>query len=85
MNYEKSRVTRNYNVSKEVRQVVYAPGTVQRMTIAVAINKILTTKERDEIRNLIVSASGADLNRGDMITLTGMQFAEEEEGSSTAK
>lgn len=82
-NYEKIRTSKNYNVSKEVSQVVYAPGKVQRMTIAVALNKILTTKEKEEIKSLVISASGADETRGDIITITGMQFAvnPEEQGN----
>lgn len=74
-NYQKSRTSRDYKVSKEIKQVVYAPGRVERMTIAVAINKILTSKEKEEIKNLVLSASGADPARGDMVTVTGMQFA----------
>lgn len=74
-NYEKSKSIKSFNVSKEVKQVVYAPGTLQRMTVAVAVNKILTNKEKEELRNLILSASGADITRGDIITVTGMQFA----------
>ena len=77
MNYEKIKTTKNFNVSKEIKQVVYAPGTVEKLTIAVALNKILTTKEKDEIRNLVISASGANLERGDIITITGMQFADD--------
>lgn len=83
MNYQKSKVARTYNVSKEVRQVVYAPGSVERMTVAVALNKILTTREKDEIKQLILSASGADEARGDVITITGMQFADD--GSQNAE
>jgi len=83
VNYQKVKQTKNYNVSKEIKQVVYAPGTVEKLTIAVALNKILTTKEKDEIRNLVVSASGANLDRGDIITITGMQFADD--GSANAK
>lgn len=74
-NYQKTRTSKSYNVSKEISQVVYAPGKIQRMTIAVALNKILTTKEKDEIKRLVISASGADETRGDIITVTGMQFA----------
>jgi flagellar M-ring protein FliF len=77
MNYQKTKTTKNFNVSKEIKQVVYAPGTVEKLTIAVALNKILTTKEKDEIRNLVVSASGANIERGDVITITGMQFADD--------
>lgn len=74
-NYQKSKTSKDYKISKEVKQVVFAPGKVERMTIAVALNKILTTKEKEEIKNLVLSASGADLTRGDIITVTGMQFA----------
>lgn len=74
LNYSKQKSSTNYSVSKEIKQVIYAPGTVKRMTIAVAVNKILTTKEKEEIQNLVLSASGADYNRGDVITVSSMQF-----------
>lgn len=74
-NYEKSKNSRDYKISKEVEQVVYAPGKVQRITIAVALNKILTSEQKEEIKQLVISASGADITRGDIITITGMEFA----------
>lgn len=74
LNYSKEKNATNYSVSKEIKQVIYAPGTVKRMTIAVAVNKILTPKEKDEIQNLVLSASGADYNRGDVITVSSLQF-----------
>lgn len=74
LNYTKQKNSTNYSVSKEIKQVIYAPGTVKRMTIAVAVNKILTDKEKEEIQNLVLSASGADYNRGDVITVSSMQF-----------
>jgi len=77
LNYSKTKTSNNYNVSKEVKQVVYAPGTVQRMTIAVALNKVLTAKEKEELTSLVMSASGAEMTRGDVINITSMQFADE--------
>lgn len=74
LNYAKQKNASTYSVSKEVKQVVYAPGTIKRMTIAVAVNKVLTAKEKDEIQNLVLSASGADYARGDVITISGLQF-----------
>jgi len=74
-NYQKTRQSKDYKVSKEIEQVVYAPGKIERITIAVALNKILTSKQKEEIKDLVASASGADLTRGDIITVTGMQFA----------
>lgn len=74
LNYAKEKNSTNYSVSKEVRNIVYAPGTVKRLTIAVAVNKILTKAEKDELQNLVLSASGADYDRGDVITISGLQF-----------
>lgn len=74
LNYTKQKTSTNYSVSKEIKQVIYAPGTVKRMTIAVAVNKVLTAKEKEEIQNLVLSASGADYTRGDVITVSSLQF-----------
>lgn len=74
LNYTKQKSSTNYSVSKEIKQVIYAPGAVKRMTIAVAVNKILTNKEKEEIQNLVLSASGADYTRGDVITVSSLQF-----------
>lgn len=74
LNYTKQKNATNYSVSKEIKQVVYAPGTIKRMTIAVAVNKILTAKEKEELQNLVLSASGADYTRGDVITVSSLQF-----------
>ena len=82
LNYSKEKSAVNYSVSKEIRQVVYAPGTIKRLTIAVAVNKILTDSEKEELKNLVLSASGGNYDRGDVITISGLQFeglaAEEE-------
>ena len=74
LNYSKQKTAMNYNVTKEVKQVIYAPGTIKRLSIAVAVNKILTAEEKDEIKELVLSASGIDYNRGDVISVSGLQF-----------
>ncbi|MCQ2738858.1 MAG: flagellar M-ring protein FliF [bacterium] len=74
LNYSKQKTATTYNVTKEVKQVVYAPGTVKRLSIAVAVNKVLTDSEKDELKNLVVSASGIDYSRGDVISISGLQF-----------
>ena len=74
LNYSKQKTAVNYSVSKEVKQVVYAPGSVKRLSIAVAVNKVLTDAEKDEIKNLILSASGIDYSRGDVVSVSGLQF-----------
>ena len=74
LNYSKQKTAINYSVSKEVKQVVYAPGTIKRLSIAVAVNKVLTDSEKEEIKNLVQSASGIDFSRGDVVSISGLQF-----------
>ena len=74
LNYSKQKTAMNYNVSKEVKQVIYAPGTVKRLSIAVAVNKILTAEEKEEVKDLVLSAAGVDYSRGDVISISGLQF-----------
>ncbi len=74
LNYAKEKSSTSYSVSKEVKHIVYAPGTIKRLTIAVAVNKILTTAEKEELQNLVLSAAGVDYERGDVITVSGLQF-----------
>ncbi|MDD3237192.1 MAG: flagellar basal-body MS-ring/collar protein FliF [Candidatus Gastranaerophilales bacterium] len=85
LNYQKQRSSATYSVSKEVKQIVYAPGAVKRMTIAVAVNKILTDEEKTELKNLVMSASGLNADRGDVVNITSLQFAslDEEKAAQT--
>ena len=74
LNYAKEKSSTSYSVSKEIKHIVYAPGTIKRLTIAVAVNKILTKPEKEELQNLVLSAAGVDYERGDVITVSGLQF-----------
>ncbi len=74
LSYEKEKSATTYAVTKEVKQVVYAPGAVTRMSVAVAVNKILTDEEKKEIENLVVAATGMDKARGDVVNVTSLKF-----------
>lgn len=74
LSYEKEKSATTYAVTKEVKQVVYAPGSVVRMSVAVAVNKILTDTEKEEIKNLVQAAAGVDYERGDVINVTSLKF-----------
>ncbi len=74
LSYEKEKSATTYAVTKEVKQVVYAPGSVVRMSVAVAVNKILTDTEKEEIENLVIAATGMDSSRGDVVNVTSLKF-----------
>ncbi len=75
--YQNQQVTTNYEISSEEKTVVHAPGTVERMSIAVVVNKVLTDSQSKELTKLVSSASGIDYARGDTITVSGLQFSPE--------
>lgn len=78
LSYEKEKSYVNYAVTKEIKQVVYAPGEVKRMTVAVAVNKILTDSEKEEIENLVMAAGGMNPERGDVVNVSSLKFTQEE-------
>lgn len=74
LSYEKEKSATTYAVTKEIKQVVYAPGSVVRMSVAVAVNKILTNAEKEEIKNLVIAAAGMDTSRGDIVNVSSLKF-----------
>ena len=74
LSYEKEKNAVNYAVTKEVKQVVYAPGSVTRLSVAVAVNKILTDEEKEDIKNLVIAAAGMEVTRGDVVNVSSLKF-----------
>ena len=74
LSYEKEKTATTYAVTKEIKQVVYAPGSVVRMSVAVAVNKILTEDEKEEIKSLVQAAAGIDTSRGDIVNVSSLKF-----------
>ena len=74
LSYEKEKQATTYAVTKEIKQVDYAPGSVTRMSVAVAVNKILTDAEKEEIKSLVIAAAGMDLARGDVVNVSSLKF-----------
>jgi flagellar M-ring protein FliF len=74
--YTNKKETTNYAHSEETKEVVYASGEVQRITIAVAMNKVLTEAETTEIKEMLANAAGLNLDRGDSVDVKGFKFSE---------
>jgi len=75
--YRNQQTTTNYEISTEENTIVHAPGTVEKMSIAVVVNKVLSDAETKQLNQLVSNASGLDPNRGDTLTVSGLQFAPE--------
>jgi flagellar M-ring protein FliF len=82
-----TRSLTNFEVSETSREVLKAPGSIRRLTVAVLVNDqtvidsagVETTtprsqEELDALRELVASAVGFDESRGDVLTVKGMSF-----------
>ena len=76
-NYKNQNVVTNYEISSEEKTTVEAPGKVEKLSVAVVINKVLTQDETAELKNLIISAGGLEPNRGDSVSISGISFSPE--------
>lgn len=74
--YESTKSTTNYAHSEEDKEIIYASGTIRRLSVAVAINKALLPSEIEELKTMIGNAAGLSAERGDSVDLRGFQFSE---------
>ncbi len=77
----------NYEVSETNRQLVKAPGAVRKISVAVLVDGVPVTaadgttslqprpeEELGVLRELVTSAAGLDVARGDVLTLKSLAF-----------
>lgn len=68
-------ITTNYELSRRVESVVEAPGKVERLTVAVMLDgNEVDPMVAQEIQNVVTTAAGIDLARGDMVTVSAVPF-----------
>lgn len=86
-NNSETRALTNYEVSQTERQIVKAAGAVKRLTVAVLVNDVQTVaddgtiastprtaEELAALEELVSSAVGLDVERGDVLTLRSLPF-----------
>jgi len=82
--YGSSRIITNYEINEKIERHVYAPGDVERLAVAVVVNKVMEPEEVETLENVIRAAVNYDNQRGDNITVTGLQFDDSLEQEITA-
>lgn len=73
-NYNRSTTTAQYQVSKKVEETVFAPGTLKRLSVAVLVDKSVTSSQVASIRNAVTAAAGIDRTRGDQVEVQAVAF-----------
>lgn len=75
--YKNQQTITNFEVSSEEKTTVHAAGKVEKLSVAVVVNKVLNETETKELKDLILSAAGIDSQRGDTIAISGMGFSQD--------
>lgn len=88
----------NFDVSEVRRERVKLPGEIRRITVAVLVDGVMTTnadgtetwqersaEEMNSLTGLVQSAIGFDAARGDVVTMSSMQFSEPQEVGTLAE
>ncbi len=66
--------TKNYENSKVVEDTVKAPGGITKITTSVVLDGNLDENTKTSVNNLVAQAIGYSGNRGDSITVEGLNF-----------
>ncbi|MCS7149353.1 MAG: flagellar basal-body MS-ring/collar protein FliF [Caldimicrobium sp.] len=78
--YSKKRIVRNYEVSKKVRNLEVAPGSLKKLSVAVVVDKKVLaendTAKIEWIENLVKGAVGYNPDRGDEVKIEIKPFVE---------
>lgn len=69
-----TNVTKNYEISSDVKKIIYAPGSVKRITAAVIIGGNVDDNTKTAVTNTVQTALGIDTNRGDVVSVEGLPF-----------
>ncbi len=90
--------TTNYEISKTTKTTVDAPGTIKKLSIAVAVDGVTTpgakgkpnayaprsAEEMQRIEQLVRSAAGVDTTRGDQLSVVNVRFDRDAADSGVA-
>ena len=66
--------TREYQFSRNVSELIRAPGQVKHLTVATIIDESLSRTAEEQVRDILTAAAGVDERRGDVITVERMKI-----------
>ncbi len=73
-NYSKTDSATNYAVDQTTNQVIKAPGTVNRLSVAVALDSGTKGVSTQTVQSLVAAAAGIQTSRGDTVTVASVPF-----------
>ncbi len=86
--YQRNEKTREYGVDRVVTKSVDAPGSIEKLSVAVVVDDGsltgATAPDTTEIQSLVAAAIGLDPSRGDTIEVTSAAFPADAAADPTA-
>lgn len=73
-NFSKTDETKNFELSKRIEHFTKSPGAIQKLSIAVIMDRKLKDDEKQNLMDAISTAAGLDKTRGDVLTLSTFPF-----------
>lgn len=69
-----TKVTNN-ELTTETRSIIKAPGRIEKLNAAIVFNGTLLEQDRTNIQSVVAAAIGYDIERGDIISVVGVDYA----------
>lgn len=76
--YSNEKETRTNGVNKKIRETKVAPGEVNKMNVALIVDKSVPPNVMNSLQQTVATAAGIDTARGDTITASQFEFAKAE-------
>lgn len=80
--YKRANEEAQYGVDKTITHTQVAPGTVNRQTISLVLDKSIPPAEAAQLKNAVAAAAGLEPKRGDTITTSRIAFAKPPEAAA---
>jgi len=77
--YTHTETSSKYEVTRSTEHVISSPGQVERMSVAVMLDKSVGQGQIASIRDTVAAAVGIDETKGDKITVASMAFDKSDE------
>lgn len=74
-NYRHTQETTDLGVDKTITKTTIAPGAVNRMDVALVVDKTVPAATVTQLRNAVASAAGIQTTRGDTLAVSQVAFA----------
>jgi flagellar M-ring protein FliF len=82
--YARVQGTTEYGVDKQVESTTIAPGSVQKLDVALVLDKSIPAAQVAQLKASVASLAGIDAKRGDTINVAQVEFAKAEETAKAA-